>query len=108
MSAEQAYGVDITYPMRGLWPLGLSAVELVAGDWMEGIMGVRQDFTYKILDQAVIQDQAGTIKFNLAQQDMVALRVVFRCAWQMANTINYDQPDGTKRYPFAIMQAPAA
>lgn len=100
-------GVPLRFAMAGLWPApAVGATELVAGDFQQGIIGTRQDFTYKILDQAVIQDNTGAIIFNLAQQDMVALRVVFRCAFQLANTINYDQPTEASRYPFAVMQQP--
>lgn len=101
------YGVAPTFPMRGLWPTGASAAEALAGNFTEGILGLRQDFTYKILDQAVIQDGAGVIQFNLAQQDMVAMRVVFRCAFQVANTLNYDQAAEASRYPFAVLRSPA-
>lgn len=100
-------GVPLRFAMAGLWPApAVGVTELVAGDFQQGIIGTRQDFTYKILDQAVIQDNTGAIIFNLAQQDMVALRVVFRCAFQLANTINYDQPTEASRYPFAVMQQP--
>ncbi|MCA1570314.1 MAG: phage major capsid protein [Chloroflexi bacterium] len=108
VSATSLYGVAPSYPMRGLWPTGLSAAELIAGDFTEGILGVRQDFTYKVLDQAVIQDAGGVIQFNLAQQDMVALRVVARYAFQVANIINYDQATEANRYPFAVLRSPAA
>ncbi len=107
VNQRSAYGVDITYPMRGLWPTGASVAELFAGDFSHGIIGLRQDFTYKILDQAVIQDSNGVIQYNLAQQDMVALRVVFRVAYQVDNTINYDQPTEASRYPFGVLRSPA-
>lgn len=101
-------GDRIQYPMRGLWPTGLSAAEAIAGDFTEGILAVRQDITYKILDQAVIQDNSGAIVFNLAQQDMVALRVVARYAWQVKNVLNRDQTAEASRYPFGILRSPAA
>lgn len=94
------------FPMRGLWPSGSAVAEVVAGDFTNGILGVRQDITYKVLDQAVIQDNTGAIQFNLAQQDMVALRVVARFAFQVANTINYDQSTEANRYPFAVLNTP--
>lgn len=99
-------GVDILYPMRGLWPSGTGTAELIGGDFSQGIVGIRQDITYKVLDQAVIQDGAGNIVYNLAQQDMVALRVVTRLAWQVKNVINYDQQTEASRYPFAVLLAP--
>jgi HK97 family phage major capsid protein len=103
------YGVAAQYPMRGLWPAvattGQRNVEAILGDFTQGLLGIRQDITYKVLDQATIQDNTGTIIYNLAQQDMVALRVVFRCAFQVANTINYDNASGSTRYPFSVVNS---
>jgi HK97 family phage major capsid protein len=103
---SEAYGVPISYPMRGLWPSGAGAVEAIVGDFTQGILGVRQDLTFKVLDQAVIQDGTGAIQFNLAQQDMVALRVTARFAFQVPNPITYDNASGTTRYPFGVLNAP--
>lgn len=108
VNPNDVYGVNVTYPLRGLWPTGLSAAEMIAGDYTQAIMAVRQDITYKVLDQAVIQDNTGAIVYNLAQQDMVALRVVFRCAFQVPNPINRDQPTEGNRYPFVVVRSPAA
>lgn len=106
VSTDQAFGVDISYPMRGLFPTGSGSAEVIAGDFSEGIIGVRQDMTYKILDQAVLQDGSGVIQYNLAQQDMVALRLVFRVAFQIANVLNYDQATEANRYPFGVLRTP--
>lgn len=99
---SEAYGVPIQYPMRGLWPTGAAAAEMIAGDFTQGILGIRQDLTWKILDQAVIQDNAGAIQYNLAQQDSVAMRVVARYAWQVAETPTPENVAGA--YPFAVMK----
>jgi HK97 family phage major capsid protein len=100
-------GIPITYPMRGQWPTpGAGAAEAVIIDRSEFMLGVRQDFTYKVLDQAVITDAAGLVVYNLPQQDMVALRVVARFAWQVSNVINYDQPVEANRYPAATLLTP--
>jgi HK97 family phage major capsid protein len=99
-------GVPIIYPMRGLWPTGGGATVSVLMDTSEFMLGVRQDFTYKVLDQAVITDNTGAVVYNLPQQDMIALRVVARFAWQVANVINYDQTTEANRYPAAIVHNP--
>ena len=105
-NGTEAYGVPVTYPMRGLWPTGAGAVEAIAGDFTQGILGVRQDITFKVLDQAVIQDGTGAIQFNLAQQDMIALRVTARFAFQVPNPLTYDQANPASRYPFGVLSAP--
>jgi len=102
------YGVPIAYAMSGMWPAGLSAHEAIAGDFTQGMIGVRQDITYKLLDQAVITDDAGAVIYNLPQQDMVALRVVARYGWQIGNPPTAENPNDATRYPFAVMDAPAA
>jgi HK97 family phage major capsid protein len=100
----EAYGVPVIYPMRGMWPApATGAVEAIAGDFSQGLLGVRQDLTFKVLDQAVIQDNTGAIMFNLAQQDMVALRVTARFAFQVPNPLTYDQPAAGSRYPFGVL-----
>jgi HK97 family phage major capsid protein len=100
-------GSPIAYPMRGLWATGGGAgtnVRLFAGDWADQYkVGVRKDISLKILSEAVIQDNTGAIVYNLAQQDMIALRVTFRVGWQIANTINNDNPNAATRYPAAAM-----
>lgn len=56
-----------------------SAAQLITGDWSQAVYSIRQDITVKILTEAIIQDPATKeIVYNLAQQDMIALRVKFR------------------------------
>jgi len=106
LNTQMVEGAKYQISMDGLWPTGLNSAELFAGDFSNSIVAVRKDFTYKILDQAVIQDNTGAIVFNLAQQDMVAVRLTFRVAWQVANTINYQEPTEADRYPFAALLTP--
>jgi HK97 family phage major capsid protein len=103
VSAASVHGIDIAYPMRGLWPRSSGKAEAVATDPAEQVVGVRQDITWKLLDEAVIQDTEGNIVYNLAQQDLVAMRVTFRAGWQTANTINYEQETEASRYPAAVL-----
>jgi HK97 family phage major capsid protein len=103
------YGTTVQYPMRGLWPTGVSAAEVIAGDFTQAILATRQDITYKVLDQSVIQDNTGAIIYNLAQQDMVALRVVARFGYAVADTISYERARGdAAKYPFGVLRSPAA
>jgi HK97 family phage major capsid protein len=81
-----------------------SEADLLAGDWTSGIVGIRQDLTYKLLDQAVITDDSGNIIYNLAQQDMVAMRVVARFAWQIANPIRRRNTNAATRSPFSVLR----
>lgn len=99
-------GLPIMYPMRGLFPSGSGGVYSLVGDWSQFVVGIRQDITMKILDQAVITDNTGAIIYNLAQQDMTALRLTFRIGWQVSNVINYDQPTEGSRYPVARILLP--
>lgn len=71
------------------------------GDYSIAVVGVRQDLTYKLLDQAVITDDAGAIVYNLPQQDMVALRVVARFAFAIAKPVSRNAPGGG--FPFAVL-----
>ncbi len=80
-----------------------SSAYLFSGDFKQAVYSIRQDMTYKLLTEAVITDGAGTIVYNLAQQDMVALRCVLRLAWQVPNPINRVQDLEANRYPFAAL-----
>ena len=103
VSGGTMYGVPIRYMNPALWPVAATA-EAIAGDFSMAMLGVRQDLTYKILDQAVITDDTGSVIFNLPQQDMLAMRVVARVAWQVAKPFAYGQGDPATIYPFGVMQ----
>lgn len=78
---------------------------MFAGDWTQLVYSIRQDVTYKVLTEAVIQDGAGAIVYNLAQQDMVALRVVMRLGWALPNPMTQLNPVAATRYPFAVLKS---
>jgi HK97 family phage major capsid protein len=106
--AATLWGVPVNYPMPAIWPTGLSAAELFAMQRENFIVGVRKDFDFTIHTDGVITDAAGLVIYNLMQQDLTAIRVVFRVAWQVSNPMNYQQPTEGSRYPAAVLRAPAA
>lgn len=77
---------------------------MFSGDWKQLVYSIRQDLTFRIFTEGVVQDAAGNIIYNLMQQDMVALRMVFRLAWQLPNPISRLQPVEANRYPFAVLE----
>lgn len=90
------------YVDNGAW--NKAKAQMIVGDFTQAVYAIRQDITFKVLDQAVIQDPAtGEIVYNLAQDDMVALRVVMRLGWEVPNPINSLTPDESVRFPFAAI-----
>lgn len=98
------YGEPIKFVGYGGWDA--DAADLIAGDFSMGILGVRQDITTKVLTEAVLTDAGSPpqIIFNLAQQDMVALRAVGRFAFAVANPVTQAQAVEADRYPFAVLR----
>ena len=90
---------------NGAWDKTKSV--LIAGDFSQAVYAIRQDVTYKVLTEAVIQDPSnGDILYNLAQDDMVALRVVMRLGWEIPNPVNALN-ETAKRFPFANLKPKA-
>ena len=95
------------YIDNGAWDK--TKAQMIIGDFTQAVYSIRQDITYKMLDQAIIQNPSdGEIMYNLAQEDMVALRVVMRLGWEIPNPITALQPDEAVRFPFAAIQAASA
>lgn len=90
------------YLDNGAWDKSKST--LIAGDFSQAVYSIRQDITYKVLTEAIIQDPSnGDILYNLAQDDMVALRVVMRLGWEIPNPVNaLDETEA--RFPFASLK----
>lgn len=100
-------GVPFDELKNGAWSdvgTGDTAVPLIGVDWSQVYIGIRQDITVKMLDQAVISDAAGKVIFNLAQQDAKALRIVFRVGYQAVMPVNHQQTDAAKRFPAGVIR----
>jgi HK97 family phage major capsid protein len=100
-TAYELDGAPIDFPLNG--SIIPADALLFSGDFMQLVFSLRQDVTYKLLDQAVIQDGSGAIVYNLAQQDMVALRAVIRLGWALPNPINAVNTNASTRYPFSVL-----
>lgn len=99
-------GAPMYFPQNGSFDT--SVAQLVVGDWSQAVYAIRQDITVKILDQGVIQNPTTKeIQYNLAQQDMIALRVVFRMGWALPNPAT--RMDGDRvTCPFAYLEPATA
>lgn len=78
---------------------------MISGDFGQLVYAIRQDITFKLFTEGVVQNTDGTIAYNLMQNDMVALRAVMRLGWEIPNPINSVQTDKSKRCPFAILKS---
>jgi HK97 family phage major capsid protein len=99
VSSGHIEGVPLHYLLPGTVS---AATRAIAGDFTLGVVGIRQDLTDKVLDQAVLSDDTGKVIYNLAQQDMVAMRVTGRFAF--ATAVPATRTGGTDPYPFSVLQ----
>lgn len=99
-------GAPLYFPQNGAFDASIA--QMIVGDWSQAVYSIRQDVTTKILDQGVIQDpNTKEIIYNLAQQDMIALRVVFRMGWALPNPATALNSDRTL-VPFAYLEPTTA
>lgn len=108
MQGSTSYALDgspINFPNNGAFDK--SKALMVSGDFSQLVYSIRQDITFKLFTEGVVQNTDGSIAYNLMQNDMVALRAVMRLGWEIPNPINALKTDKAKRCPFAIMKAGA-
>lgn len=99
-------GAPMYFPENGSFDE--SVAMMVAGSFSQAVYAIRQDVDVKILTEAVIQDPVTKdIVYNLAQQDMVALRVTFRMGWAVPNPATRLNGDRTN-VPFAYIEPATA
>jgi len=94
-------GQPMHFPRNGCWDV--AQAHMILGEWSKLVWSLRQDMTFEIFDQGIIQDATGATVYNLMQQDMVALRAVMRIGWQVPNPINRLQETEADRYPFGVL-----
>ena len=108
MQGATPYALDgspMYFPRNGAFDA--SKALMIAGDWSELVYSIRQDITFKIFDQGVVQDPSdNSIAYNLMQNDMIALRAVMRLGWEIPNPKTAYNDTLSKYCPFAVY-APA-
>ena len=106
MQGGTTYSLDgspMNFPNNGSFDK--SKALMISGDFSQLVYSIRQDITFKLFTEGVVQNTDGSIAYNLMQNDMVALRAVMRLGWEIPNPINSIQKDKTKRCPFAVLKA---
>lgn len=94
-------GMDTYFPNNGAFD-PTQALAIV-GDFSQLVYSIRQDMTFKIFTEGVIQNPAtGAIEYNLMQNDMVALRAVMRLGWEVPNPVNAQNAGKEGAFPFAV------
>lgn len=96
-------GSPMNFPNNGAFDK--SKALMISGDFNQMVYSIRQDITFKLFTEGVIQNTDGSIAYNLMQNDMIALRAVMRIGWEIPNPINALQKDKVKRCPFSILKA---
>lgn len=92
-------GQRLVFPNNGAWDPSVAL--LLAGAFEYARYAIREDISFKILDQATISDSEGKVILNLAQQDCVALRAVVRLGWALPKPVN--AISGVNYYPFSVL-----
>ena len=98
-------GSPMVFPNNGAFDK--SKALMISGDFSQLVYSIRQDITFKLFTEGVVQNTDGSIAYNLMQNDMVALRAVMRLGWEIPNPINSVEKNKEKRCPFAVMKAGA-
>lgn len=99
-------GSQMMFPRNGAFDRAQAL--MISGDFSQLVYSIRQDITFKLFTEGVVQNTDGSIAYNLMQNDMVALRAVMRLGWEIPNPINQVQADAAKRSPFAVLKTAEA
>jgi HK97 family phage major capsid protein len=84
-----------------------NAVELLAVDWSQIVIGVRQDITMDFSNSAIITDDQGAIQYNAWQQDGVVGRFVARFGYAVPNPITRLNSTESTRWPASVLRMAA-
>ncbi len=91
------YGVGTSWVSNGAWDDAVATA--LVGDPRYAILGIRQDLTFKFLDQAAVTID-GTL-VSLAEYDLLGLRFKIRVGFQTAQVATLE--GGSTAFPFAAL-----
>lgn len=98
-------GIPMEFPLNGAFDP--TKALMIMGDFSKLVYSIRQDLSFKVLTEATLVDPSTkTVIYNLAQQDMVALRCVMRLGWEVLDPITAYTQNEKQKFPFAVY-APA-
>lgn len=104
---ESAFPISIAGLGIKTNPVYWNAAEATAivADWESVLIGARQDITFTMHTDGVLQNDDGSIALNLLTQDTSAMRCVMRIGHHLATPVN---GSGVAGVPVAVVGAPAA
>lgn len=91
------YDADLEFVTNGAWDNAVATA--LFGDPDFAVLGIRQDITYKFLDQATVT--IGDELVSLAERDLVGLRFKMRVGFQTAETLTTE--GGETAFPFSVL-----
>lgn len=95
-------GINMEFPMNGAFDP--TEALMIVGDFSQLTYAIRQDISFKVFTEGVVQNTDGTIAYNLMQNDMVALRAVMRLGWEVPNPISAFNAGNANRFPFSVLK----
>jgi HK97 family phage major capsid protein len=90
---DSVYGVPVNYVTSGIWDPSKAVAVMGDAEW--AVLGMRQQLTAKKLDQATVGD------INLAEQDMLGLRLKIRLGFIVLAPKGLGQ--SATPYPFSVV-----
>lgn len=97
-------GASLVFPKNGALNDDPTVMD-ICGDFSQMVYSIRRDMTYEVFTEGVISDPAtGKVLLNLMQQRTAAIMVTMRLGFALPNPVNMVNPDGTTRWPFAVLK----
>lgn len=101
--ANQLYGYDVAFSNNGAFDT--ETADLITGNWNMLVVGVRQDMSFDMSEDAVLTDAAGVVVANAFQDDLVVMRVHMRLGVVVGSPVTRISEEPV--YPFALVKRAA-